>query len=86
MRKSFFRGGLKRTGVRAGACVAALALTSDVYAADCGSLAAKIFGKATITSATSVTPPSSLLGKDPRLPVSIKAPLLSRTGSAQSFG
>jgi Tannase and feruloyl esterase len=81
MRKSFFRAALKRTGVRAGACVAALVLTSDVYATDCGSLAGKIFGNATVTAATSVAPPSSFSGKDPRLAVSVKAPFCRVQGA-----
>jgi hypothetical protein len=75
MRKSFFRPLAERTSVRAvGACVAAGALTGGAYAADCGSLAGKIYGNATVTSATSVAPPSSLLGKDPPIPVAVKAP------------
>jgi hypothetical protein len=43
-------------------------------AAECGDLAGKVFGQATIVAATSVSPPSSLLGKDPPTPVAVKAP------------
>ena len=43
-------------------------------AAECGDLAGKVFGQATIVAATSVSPPSSLLGKDPPTPVTVRAP------------
>ena len=71
---------------RAGA-VAACAFSSAggaAVAADCGSLAGRTFGDATTTAATSVTPPSSVLGKDPPTPVAINAPLLPRTGDDQA--
>ena len=52
----------------AGAVAAcALLLTAGgAAAADCGSLAGKTFGDATITAATNVSPPSSVVGMDPR--------------------
>jgi hypothetical protein len=55
------------------AIVAFLAGASTSQAAECGDLAGKVFGPATITAATSVSPPSSLLGRDPPTPVAIKA-------------
>jgi len=62
---------LTAIGVTASALVAA---TSVASAADCGDLAGKVFGPATITAATTVSPPSSLLGNDPPKPVAIKVP------------
>jgi feruloyl esterase len=43
-------------------------------AADCGDLAGKAYGDATVISATNVSPPSSLMGLDPPAPVAIHAP------------
>jgi hypothetical protein len=37
---------------------------SRAFATDCGSFAGKTFGAATMTEATSLSPPSSLLGVD----------------------
>ena len=67
---------------RAGA-VAACAFSSagGAVAADCGSLAGRTFGDATTTAATSVTPPSSVLGKDPPTPVAIDAPFCRVQGT-----
>jgi feruloyl esterase len=42
-------------------------------ASNCGDLAGKVFGPATIVGATTVTSPSSLLGADPPKPVAIDA-------------
>jgi feruloyl esterase len=58
------------------ACAAAVLLPSafPAYAAECGAMAGKTFGPATITAATSVAPPSSLLGRDPPTPQAIHAP------------
>jgi Tannase and feruloyl esterase len=57
-----------------GAAISALvAGASASQAAECGDLAGKVFGPATITAATSVSPPSSLLGSDPPTPVAIRA-------------
>ena len=50
-------------------------------AADCGSLAGKTFGDATITAATNVTPPSSVVGKDPPTPVALQAPFCRVQGT-----
>jgi Tannase and feruloyl esterase len=75
MPKSLFGFTVRCTGAHAACtCVAISALTSSACAADCGSLAGKTYGAATITSATSVAPPSSLLGKDPPAPVSVGSP------------
>jgi hypothetical protein len=53
----------------------ALALTAGgARATDCGALAGKTFGDATVTAATNVSPPSSLVGKDPPTPVAVNAP------------
>jgi hypothetical protein len=57
----------------AGIGVVLFACQSRAFAADCGNLAGKSFGAATITGATSVAPPSSLLGTDPPVPVAINA-------------
>jgi feruloyl esterase len=46
---------------------------SKALSADCGSLAGKSFGPAMITAATSVSPPSSLVGMDPPTPTPIKS-------------
>ena len=49
----------------AGVAISALvAGASAAQAAECGDLAGEVFGPATITAATSVSPPSSLLGRD----------------------
>ena len=49
----------------AGAACALLLTAGGAAAADCGGLAGKTFGAATITAATNVTPPSSVVGEDP---------------------
>ena len=57
-----------------GAAVAALvAGANGAFASDCGDLAGKVFGPAKIVTATTVSPPSSLLGADPQKPVAINA-------------
>ncbi len=64
--------------------VAACALSfgaGGLKAADCGSLAGKAFGDATITAATNVSPPSSVVGKDPPTPVAVSAPFCRVQGS-----
>ena len=59
----------------AGATAAVGALAVDTAAAaDCGDLAGKQYGDATIMAATTVSPPSSLMGLDPPAPVAINAP------------
>ena len=50
-------------------------------AADCGSLAGKTFGPATITAATNVAPPSSVMGSDVRTSVALNAPFCRVQGS-----
>lgn len=65
---------LKRRHLLAGGAALAALASGAALAADCGGLAGKAFGPATITAATSVSPPSSLLGLDPPQPTEIKAP------------
>ena len=60
----------------------ALSLTAcGAAAADCAALASRTFGDATITAATNVSPPSSLVGKDPPTPVPVNAPFCRVQGS-----
>jgi hypothetical protein len=65
----------RRGRMKAFGAVAALAAGSFAAQAladtDCGGLAGKTFGDATITGATNVAPPSSLIGKDPPLPTAL---------------
>src|SRR5260370_5639350 len=42
-------------------------------AATCESLVGKTFGDATISAATAIAPPFSVMGKDPPVPVAVKA-------------
>ena len=65
------------------ACGRVFSLRPAAAAADCGSLAGRTLCDPTTTAATSVTPPSSVLGKDPPTPVAIR-PLLPRTGHDQA--
>jgi feruloyl esterase len=59
----------------AGVAFCALVMGANAaQASECGDLAGKLFGQATITGATAVSPPSSLLGSDPPTPVAIKTP------------
>lgn len=58
-------------GVAFGALIAGAGAAT---AAECSALAGKSFGPATVTGATSVSPPSSLVGVDPPIPTEIKAP------------
>ena len=71
-----WRTGRRARGALAGAtAVGALALAAGAArAADCGDLAGKTYGEATILAATTVSPPSSLMGLDPPAPVAIHAP------------
>lgn len=65
---------IKRTLLAAaGVGIVSFAFQSRAFAADCGSLAGKSFGAATIVGATSVSTPSSLLGMDPPAPIAINA-------------
>jgi Tannase and feruloyl esterase len=77
MSRSNLRGTERRlriaTAGAAAACVLSLG-AAGAAAADCGSLAGKTFGDATITAATNVAPPSSVVGKDSPKPVAVKAP------------
>jgi len=52
---------------------AALLATTAACAANCGDLAGKAYGSATIVTATSIAGPSSFLGKDPPQPIAIDA-------------
>ena len=57
------------------AAVGAVALAVDTAAAaGCGDLAGKQYGDAAIMAATTVSPPSSLMGLDPPAPVAVNAP------------
>ena len=85
-----WRTGRRARGALAGAtAVGALALAAGAArAADCGDLAGKTYGEATILAATTVSPPSSLMGLDPPAPVAIHAPFdgfISVTESPASF-
>ena len=62
------------------ACALSLA-AGGAAAADCGALAGRTFGDATITAATNVSPPSSLVGMDPPTPVAVNAPFCRIQGS-----
>ena len=53
-------------------------------AADCSALAGKTYGDATIRAATSVSPPSSLMGLDPPAPVAIQAPFCRVEGTIKT--
>ena len=56
-----------------GAAVAALvAGANGAFASNCGDLAGKVLGPATIVAATTISPRSSQLGGDPPKPVAIK--------------
>jgi hypothetical protein len=60
----------------------ALSFTAGAAAAaECGALAGKTFGDTTITAATNVSPPSSLVGKDPPTPVAVNAPFCRIQGT-----
>jgi feruloyl esterase len=74
---------LRRSCVIIGGSVAPLAFAATgASAADCGSLAGKTFGAAQITTATSVSPPSSLVNIDfPPGPVAINAPFCRVQGA-----
>ncbi len=64
-----------RVGLAGATAVGALALAVEPASAlDCGDLAGKTYGAATIMAATNVSPPSSLMGLDPPAPVAIHAP------------
>ena len=64
------------------AATSALALAaSGAAAADCGALAGRTFGDATIAAATNVSPPSSVVGLDPPTPVAVKAPFCRIQGT-----
>ncbi len=56
-------------------------LTAGPAAADCASLAGKTFGPATITAATNVAPPSSVVGTEIPAPVALNAPFCRIQGS-----
>ena len=77
----------RRWRFAAAGSVAACALSfgaGSAAAADCASLAAKTFGDATITAATSVVPPSSVAGIEPLGPVPITAPMCRVQGSIKA--
>ena len=79
--------GIARVGLRRALLAAASATSLGVSAAgaaDCGGLAGKTFGDATVTSASSVTPPSSFLGKNSGKPVAATAPMCRVEGSIKT--
>jgi feruloyl esterase len=53
-------------------------------ASDCGDLAGKTYGGALITAATTVAPPSRLMGLDPPAPVAIHAPFCRVEGTLKT--
>jgi hypothetical protein len=57
-------------------CLSAVALlaTTAACTANCGDLAGKSYGPATIIAATGVVGASSFVGKDPPLPTALDAP------------
>jgi hypothetical protein len=65
----------KRSILLASGTAAAALVTGagEALASNCGDLAGKVFGPATIVAATTVSPPSSLFGADPPKPVAINA-------------
>ncbi len=80
-----FEGTKRRALLASVSTVAAFAAlsygASGAAAASCQSLAGKIFGGVTITAATAITPPFSVMGKDPPAPVTVKAPFCRVEGS-----
>ena len=80
-----FEGTKRRALLASVSTVAAIAAlsygASGAAAASCESLAGKIFGGVTITAATAITPPFSVMGKDPPAPVTVKAPFCRVEGS-----
>ena len=77
MFKAEFETSKRRALLTSASAIAALVVLSlgagGAAAATCESLAGKTFGDATITAATAVTPPFSVMGKDPPAPVSVNA-------------
>ena len=63
-----------RVAIAGATALGGLSLAAGNAAADCGDLAGKTYGDAMITAATSVAPPSSLMGLDPPAPVAIHGP------------
>ncbi|MGO9418393.1 hypothetical protein [Roseiarcus sp.] len=63
-----------RVAIAGATALGGLSLAAGNAAADCGDLAGKTYGDAMITAATSVAPPSSLMGLDPPVPVAIHGP------------
>ena len=73
--------GSRLAGASAVAACGLALTTSAAAAADCGALAGKTFGDATITAATNVSPPSSVVGMDPPTPVAVNASFCRIQGS-----
>jgi feruloyl esterase len=64
---------------------AALAAFSDgAAAADCAGLAGKSFGDVTVTAATNVSPPSSIVGNDSPKAVAVNVPFCRVQGSIKA--
>jgi hypothetical protein len=73
---AFGVSGRRERSILLGSGIAAAALimgAGGALASNCGDLAGKVFGPATIVGATTVSSPSSLLGADPPKPVAIDA-------------
>ena len=73
--------GQARTTVVILAAGIALAAPSIAAEADCGGLAGKSFGTATVTAATSVSPPSDFVGADSPQPTPVGAPFCRSQGT-----
>ena len=86
---TFFRTsgkGRRATRTAASAVIGVLSLASVASATECGDLAGKTYGGASVVSASSVAPPSSLMGIDPPAPVAIEARFCRVEGVGQNLG
>ena len=73
MRPSHLRSLRANPGVALASALAAVSFCGAAGAMECGELTGKTYAGATITAATQVAPPSSLMGLDPPAPVSVEA-------------
>jgi hypothetical protein len=74
--------GTKRRALLAFVALSALSFgAAGAAAATCEGLAGKSFGDATVSAATLVTPPFSVMGKDPPAPVAVNAPFCRVQGA-----
>jgi hypothetical protein len=73
-RTTISRGHRRRAAILgAAAAIGTFSLAGKAAAVECGELAGKTYADASITAATRVAPPSSLMGLDPSAPVAIEA-------------